>query len=174
MIPAILLSPIAKHALGALGIIVALSAAYHVVWHRGYNAAELEHQSALAESLQRGLEQAQDIARQDAEVSEYYERLRQKTIVKVEEVTREIPANCAQCGIGSNGLRLINEARGHDSPPADAPVQPDGGLPPATQDRNGQAPGFGRPLAPHEPRLLRLRGEASPVGEAGQGQRGGA
>ena len=108
---------------------MALSAAYHVVWHRGYNAAELEHQSALAESLQRGLEQAQDIARQDAEVSEYYERLRQKTIVKVEEVTREIPANCAQCGIGSNGLRLINEARGHDSPPADAPVQPDGGLP---------------------------------------------
>ena len=172
MIPAILLAPIAKRAIGVLGIVVALTAAYQVVWHRGYDAAELEHQAALAESLQRGLEQAQEIARQDAEVSEYYERLRTRTLTKVTEVTREIPASCQSCGIGPAGLRLINEARGYESPAADAPVQPDGGLPPATTDRNGQAPGFGRPLTHDQPRVFRLRGEAPLAGGAGQGAGG--
>lgn len=167
----LLASRLAPIGLVLLGAVVISGGTYLLGRSHGAGVCELAHKAELAESLQRGIEQAQDIARQDAEVSEFYERWRTRTVTKVEEVTREITPDCARCGVGDNGLRLINEARGY-GPSASHPGQPDGTVPSAPPGGVGQAPGVGRPLVGNQSNVLRLRHETSLAHGVGEAQGG--
>jgi hypothetical protein len=127
-------------------------------------ACEDKHRIALAESIERATAQAHQIALQDAEVSEYYEKWRTQVIVRnvVEEVTREIPADCMRCGIGPDGLRKLNEIRSGPLP-TDA-TKPDVGVPAPASPYDGLTPGTRWLLGPGQPSLQRLRHEAQAVG----------
>lgn len=158
------------HAMAVLAAVGAAWWGYSAIWNRGHAACELAHQAALAASLERGLEQAREIARQDAEVSEYYERWRTHTETRLltirEEVAREVPADCRTCALTADGLRLLNEAlRGVRAAPAD-PGQPDGGVPGPAAPPRWQLPGGVRPLGDDRPALLKLRGETQFAGQS--------
>ena len=163
-------SPIAKY----LGIALAIAGlcwwGYLAIGSRFTAACERKHQLALAESIERATAQAAEIAMQDAEVSQYYEKWRTKVIVRnvVEEVTREIPVDCMRCGIGPDGLRKLNEIRA-GKVPAD-PSQPDSGVPATTSPYDGLTPGARWLLSPGQPSLQRLRHEAQTLGGTSQGE----
>lgn len=159
---AFLRSPIARYLGFALGLAVAAGSLYMVVDHRGYARCQREHQVALAAHIQRAQAQAVEIALQDAEISESYEIWRTRTVTKVEEVIREIPADCAACRLSPNGLSLINAARSGGLPSAQNPGQPDAALsaPPSVENRN--VPGIRRGNIDGHTSVQRLQGEALP------------
>lgn len=172
MLP-LLASPLALRALAALAVAGLVGWGLYAVRASGREACEVEHQARLAEHLQRGLDQAQTIARQDAEISEYYERWRTeqqtKIVTVVEEVTREIPADCRTCALSPAGLRRLNDAlRGMPAAPAD-PEQPDSRVPAPANPGRWQLPGGGRTPGADGPSLRQLRGPTQPAGAAAQG-----
>jgi len=136
----------------------------------GVQACEQKHAVVLAESIQRAAAQARALALQDAEVSEYYEKWRTKVIVRnvVEEVTREIPADCMRCGLGPDGLRKLNEIRRGDTP-ADA-RKPDVRMPTPASPYDGLTPGARWLLSPGQPHVQRLRDETQASDPAGQSE----
>lgn len=163
-------SPLARY----IGIALAVAGlcwwGYMAIGNRFTAACERKHQLALAESIERATTQAHQLALQDAEVSEYYEKWRTQVIVRnvVEEVTHEIPADCMRCGIGPDGLRKLNEIRS-GSIPTDA-AKPDVGVPAPASPYDGITPGTRWLLGPGQPSLQRLRHEAQAVGGASQGE----
>jgi len=173
-------TPVLRYLPHALALMAAVGVCwwvYDAVWDQGHDACELTHQAALAESLERGLAQAREIARQDAEISEYYERWRTRTETRLltirEEVAREIPADCRTCALTPDGLRLLNEAlRGVRAAPAD-PDQPDGGVPGPADPGKWQLPGGRRPSGFGGPPLFQLRGPAQPADTGAEVTRGG-
>lgn len=146
-----------------LAAVVAITAGlwggYRHVVGIGRDDCERDHAASLAASIERATAQANQIAVQDAAVSEYYEKWRTRVVVQTESVTHEIPPDCRQCGLGPNGLQLLNSIRRGESAP-DA-GQPDGGMPAAPVTPNGFTPGAGRELRPGQPHVQRLRQEAS-------------
>lgn len=90
--------------------------------YRGYQCQvaaqgkEIEDGKAREASVQRAIEQANDIARQDAEVSAGYEQSRielrtvYKTIAKERITYVEKHADLRDCGLDADGLRLWNAA----------------------------------------------------------------
>ena len=157
-----MLNPFAIRALGAVALAAAVGGGGYWLRHTGYLACERDHRAALAESLQRGIEQAQEIARQDAEVSEYYERWRTREVnrwhVQVEEVTRDISIDCTRCGISPDGLRALNDIR-KPGPFAADPGQPHGGVPAPDAATERPAPGARGIPGPGQPHVQRLRHE---------------
>ena len=158
--------------IGALIGVAALCAwAYQTIDSRAVARCEGKHAIALAGHIQRAQAQATEIALQDAEISESYEVWRTRTVTKVEEVTREVPADCAACRISPVGLSLINAARGGGLPMAENPGQPDVALPtPPAAPNRGDAGTGGRSLD-GRPGLLRLQGEtlSADTGRQGEG-----
>lgn len=168
MIPAIALRYL-PHALVAVATAGAIWWGYSTIWDRGYASCEEKNRAALAEHLQRGIEQAQVIAKQDAEVSEYYERVRTRIETQIitvrDEVAHEVPADCLKCSLSPVGLQRLNDAlRGVRTPAAD-PKQPDGPVPGTSAPPRWQLPGGVRPLGDDRPALLKLRGETQFAGE---------
>ena len=115
-----------KYAVVAVGAVLAVWFAYSWAESRGYARCELEHKAALAESLQRGLEQAREIAKQDAEIVESREIVRTRIVhlmPMVEEIKNEARTadDVAECQLSDDALRMLNESRGYftDSTPAD-------------------------------------------------------
>lgn len=166
MIPAIALRYL-PHALAVGAALAVAGWAYSSIWDKGYARCEAQHTAKMVEHLQRGLEQAQAIARQDAEVSEYYERERVRIETQIitvrDEVAHEVPADCRTCALNPLGLQRLNAAlRGLRTPAAD-PEQPDGGVPGATAPPRWQLPGSLRPLGDGRTHVLKLRGEAQPA-----------
>lgn len=164
-------SPIALRLVGVVALVAALGGGVYWIRHTGYLACERDHRAALAESLQRGIAQAQEIARQDAEISEHYERWRTKEVerwhVQVEEVTRDIPVNCAQCGLSPDGLRALNDLR-RPGTAAPAPSQPDSGMPTPDAAPQSAPPGPRGLYGPGQPHVQRLRGPTQGLGGADQ------
>lgn len=167
---ATLASPLALRALVGLALAGLVGWGAYALRAAGRDACETEHQASMAEHLQRGIEQAQAIARQDAEISEYYERWRTREVqrwhVQVEEVTRDIPPNCAQCGLSPDGLRTLNDLR-KPGPVAADPGQPDGRVPAPDADTLPPAPGARSLPGTGQPTVQRLRHEASAAGRDG-------
>lgn len=166
-------TPMALRALGVAALAGLVGWGLLAVRNAGREACETEHQARLAEHLQRGIEQAQVIARQDAEVSEYFERWRTeqqtKIITVVEEVTREIPADCRTCALTPAGLRKLNDAlRGMPATPAD-PEQPDSRVPAPANPGRWQLPGGGRAPGDVWPSLRIMRDPAQPAGASAAG-----
>ncbi len=167
---AFLRSPLARYLGFAVGLAVALGSIYLVVDRRGYSRCEREHQVALAAHIRRAQAQATEIALQDAEISESYEIWRTRVVTKVEEVIREIPADCAACRLSPNGLSLINAARGGGLPMANDPGHPDAAMSAPTPTPNRQLPGVrGRYIDGH-PSVQRLQGEALATDSGREGQ----
>ena len=171
MLSSLLTSPLALRLVGAAVLAAVLGWGAYSIRHSGVAQCEAEHQAALAGHLQRAAEQAAEIARQDAEVSEYYERWRTREVerwhVQVEEVIRDIPTDCTKCGLSPDGLRALNDLR-RPGTAAPAPSQPDSGMP--TPDAAPQsAPPSPRGLyGPGQPHVQRLRGPAQSPGGASQ------
>lgn len=163
-------SPLAKY----IGIALAISGlcwwGYMAIGSSFTAACEDKHRVALAESIERATAQATQIALQDAEVSEYYEKWRTQIVVRnvVEEVTREIPADCMRCGIGPDGLRKLNEIRAGKVPAN--PGKPDSGVPAPASPYDGLTPGARWLLSPGQPSLQRLREETETLGGTMQGE----
>lgn len=157
---AFLRSPLARYLGFAAGLAVALGSIYLVVDRRGYARCEREQQVALAAHIQRAQAQATEIALQDAEISESYEIWRTRVVTKVEEVIREIPADCAACRLNPRGLSLLNAARSGGMPMAHDPSQPDAAVPPTTQAPNRGDAGTGGRGIDGRTAVLRLQGEA--------------
>lgn len=169
MIPLPILSSVGWRAIAFGAAVFAIAGAGLYIRHTGYAACEEAHRAKLAEHLQRGIEQAQVIARQDAEVSEYYERVKTRIETQIitvrDEVAHEVPADCRTCALNPLGLQRLNAAlRGLRTPAAD-PEQPDGPVPGATAPPRWQLPGGVRPLGDDRPALLKLRGETQFAGE---------
>lgn len=165
------LNPFAIRAMGAVAVACAFVGGGYWLRHTGYLACERDHRADFAESLQRGIEQAQEIARQDAEVSEYYERWRAREVerwhVQVEEVTRDIPTDCTKCGLSPDGLRALNDLR-RPGTAATAPGQPDSGMPTPDAAPQSAPPGPRGLYGPGQPHVQRLRGPAQSPGGASQ------
>ena len=134
--------------------------AYRTVYDSGVDACEGRHAIALVEHIERAQTQAREIALQDAEFSEAYEKFRTRYITKVEEVTREIPADCASCRISPNGLSLINAARAGGLPMASDTSKPNATMPPITPAPNGDVPGVRWRKFDGHTSVQRLRGDA--------------
>lgn len=153
--------PLKAAVAGVVAITIAI--AMFVAYGKGKAACELAHKAALAEHLQRGIEQARIIAKQDAEVSEYYERIRATTETKIvnvrQEVTREVPADCLKCSLSPDGVRLLNDYLRGVRPSTSDPAKPDGGMPTPPARDGWQFPGGSRPLGYGGSALLRLRSE---------------
>lgn len=110
----LLASPLARYGVLAIGAIACVGGAYIAGRGHGAVACEQKHKAALAESLQRGLEQAQAIAREDAEITEHYLEWRTRYVTQLQTVPQEItnaPPTAADCDIGPDGLLVINRAR---------------------------------------------------------------
>jgi hypothetical protein len=71
-----------------------------------------------------------------------------------------------QCGLGPDGLRLINAIRRGELPAVSG--QPDGGLPPTADAPIGPSPGARQINAPGQPNVLRLRDAAQLAGRPDQ------
>lgn len=170
MLPISLLSsPLARYGLLALG---AIAVGWFVVDRldgRGYARCEADHKDALAESLQRGLEQAQEIARQDAEITGAYEVWRTRYITKLQtapqEIADEVHPDCTGCGLSPDGLRALNAIR--QGAVAPSPGTPQGGLPTPQTFGDGPLPGTRGIPGQGQPHVLRLRGEAQSPGGRG-------
>lgn len=164
---ATLASPLALRALVGLAVAGLVGWGAYALRAAGREACETEHQASMAEHLQRGIVQAQAIARQDAEISEYYERWRTREVqrwhVQVEEVTRDITPDCAQCGLSPDGLRTLNDLR-KPGPVAPDPGQPDGRVPAPDADTQPLAPGFRGIPGTGQPHVQRLRGTPQGAG----------
>jgi hypothetical protein len=165
MLPAFLLGPAAKYIGAPIAVALLAWGGYTFIHHRGVADCERDHDLALAEHIQRAASQAREIALQDAEVSGGYEitRFRIQTVYrdKAVEVVREITPDCMQCGLGPDGLRLINSIRRGELP--SLPSQPDGGLPPATDTPIGPVDGARQIHSPGQPYVLRLRDSTQPI-----------
>ena len=168
-----LFSPLGGGILAALALAALAAWAAHALRAAGDAACETRHRADLAAHIQRAAEQARVIAKQDAEVSEYYERWRTKieahVITVKEEVAREIPADCRTCSLTPDGLRRLNDALRGVPPPASDSNQPDGGVPAPAKPERWQLPGGGRPLGADGPSLRKLRSPAQPAGATAQG-----
>lgn len=162
----LLASPLARYGLLALGALAAVGVAYSWAFGRGRDACETDHQAALAESLQRGLEQAQDIARQDAEITGAYEVWRTRYVTKLQtapqEIADAIQPDCTGCGLSPDGLRALNAIR--QGAVAPSPGTPQGGLPTPQTFGDGPLPGTRGIPGQGQPHVLRLRGEAQSPG----------
>jgi hypothetical protein len=157
-----------------LGVAVALTAVLaYGVWairDSGVQATEQKHKAALAEHIQRAASQAHQIAMQDAEVSEYYEKWRVKTVVKTETITNEIPADCRTCTLSPAGLLLLNSAiRGGPASPDSG--KPNGGMSPNTTPNNGLVPGSNRGASCCERGVQRLRYAPQVIDSSDQNER---
>ena len=161
-------SPFAKW----LGLALALAAgawsAYLAIDSRATTRCETEHRLELAEHIERAQAQAHQIAMQDAEISQYYEVWRTRTVTKTEEVIREIPAECARCAISARGMQLLNAARSEPHQPAPDTRQPDNALPPAAAPGAGDSAGIGVPLTDRRADVLRLRDETQTADAGGE------
>lgn len=169
-LPASRLAPVGLVLLGAVFI---AGGTYLLGRGHGADACEQRHKAALAESLQRGIEQAQDIARQDAEVSEFYQQTRTRIIhtePKIIEVVKHAKTadDTPACHLSDDEFRLLNEARGYGPSGPDNPGGVQGAVPhsPAPDIKAPQR----REVTPlsHGPRLQRLRGEDAATGWGGQ------
>lgn len=146
--------------LGGVVVVTLLCvSAYRAIYSSGVDSCEGRHAIALVEHIERAQTQAREIALQDAEFSETYEKFRTRYITKVEEVTREIPADCATCRISPNGLSLINAARAGGLPMAPSTSKPDATVPPVTPAPNGDVPGVRWRKFDGHTSVQRLRGE---------------
>ena len=150
--------------LGVLSLVVFLGIGALYIKQQGYNECERDTQAALAEHLQRAAEQAQDIARQDAEISEYYERVRTRIVhtePKIIEVVKHAKNADADptCHLSDAELGLLNEARGYGGDQTTDPSQLQGVMPrAATPDVQAPQRREVTPLS-HGPVIQRLRGE---------------
>lgn len=163
---AFLTSPFGLRVLLSIGIAIALGTGYWMVRHGGYVACERDHKAAYTENLERAIKQAQDIAKQDAEITEYYIKTRTKTIVTQIPVEITNAPITSDCTIGPDGLRLINDARALS---ADAnPKGATGGMLSAPANPDGGIEGLGIPFVPNVPQLRRLQGEAKGAGGSGE------
>lgn len=168
-------SPLARYGLLALGAAVAVWFVVDWLDGRGYARCELEHEAALAESLHRGMEQAQEIARQDAEITGAYEVWRTRYITQLQTAPQEIAdaihPDCTLCGLSPDGLRALNALR--QGAMAPDPGTPQGGLPTPQTFGDGALPGTRGIHGQGQPHVLRLRGEAQGPGGRGA-EEGGA
>jgi hypothetical protein len=171
MLPAFLLGPAAKYIGTPVAIALLTWGGYLFIHSRGVADCERDNNLALAEHVRLAASQAREIALQDAEVSGGYEitRFRIQTVYrdKAVEVVREITPDCMQCGLGPDGLRLINSIRRGELPAVSS--QPDGGLPPAADAPIGPSPGARQINTPGQPNVLRLRDAAQSIGGKDQG-----
>ena len=163
-------SPIAKWLGAFIGLAAVLAWAYQAIDARAVARCEGKHAIALAEHIQRAQAQATEIALQDAEISESYEIWRTRTVTKVEEVTREVPADCATCRLNPRGLSLLNAARSGVLPMAPDPGQPETTLPPAAQAPNRGDAGTGGRGLDGRTDVLRLHGAALATDPGSQGE----
>ena len=154
----------------ALGAVLALVSSFIYGHHVGASGERDRAKAAYAESLERAVEQAHVIAKQDAEISEYYEKWRTRTVVQVKEVTSGITEDCSKCGIGPDALGLLNSARGYTGKAAPHSGKPDSTVPTTPAPDFGQIPGFSQPLIGNQPRVLRLRHETQLIGGRGEAQ----
>ena len=171
MLSSLLTSPLALRLVGAAVLAAVLGWGAYSIRHSGVAQCEAEHQAALAGHLQRAAEQAAEIARQDAEVSEYYERWRTREVerwhVQVEEVIRDIPTDCTKCGLSPDGLRALNDLR-RPGTAAPAPSQPDSGMPTPDAAPQSAAPSPQHLDGSGQPTVQRLRGPTQGLGGADQ------
>ena len=83
-------------------------------YYRGYQDRGRADDLVRLHAVERTIQQAQEIAKQNADVSAGFETTQtriQKVYIPVEkEVVREIPANCMQCRLTASGLMLLNSA----------------------------------------------------------------
>lgn len=177
MLPTIglLSKPMGKWVYGLAGCALAAGLSFGVGYWRGGVACERDQQADLAEHLQRGIEQATQIAREDAAISERYEVERIRYITqfqtRVDEVTREIEPDCMRCGIKLDGLRALNALRFGGAYATDT-GQPHGGVPAPSPHHDGVVPRSGRGIGAGQPHLLRLRLETQIPGRGGEAERG--
>jgi hypothetical protein len=101
---------------GAVAAAVVLGAVWGHGYWRGRDGANRAWEESFRESVTRAVEQANAIAKQDAEVSEYFEKWRTRYVTEYENVnvTEHIPPDCNRCVINPVGLGLLNNARRAD------------------------------------------------------------
>ena len=101
-------------AVRALVAILVLGGVVSFGWYRGNTSAHKDCDLARAASVARAIDQERATAKQDAEISGAFETTRTQIVTKYKtiekEVTREIPANCAQCRVTPAALSLLNSA----------------------------------------------------------------
>jgi hypothetical protein len=118
-------SPIGKYALLAILVLYVGWRGYSAIIDRGVAICEARNSKiladkqkqdakALAASIKRAQEQAREIALQDAEVLQdgitYRTKLRDVYRDREVEIVKLVPPDCSACRLGTDGIKLLNDA----------------------------------------------------------------
>lgn len=134
MIPALLMSPLAR----SVGAVVAVTLITSGVWlhgrHSGYNASELEHQAALADALQRqqslidaANERGNELAADLAKTQQQLQQVSKEYLTYANAITGNCPRD----------LGVLVHAASSGKPVPTTPSKPAG--PPASAEADGIA-----------------------------------